>query len=85
MRNGGPRHESNMGCTVTGGHKRAGWKACGIIRALAQPSPGSGFTYVGHLDFTSRMPNLETTSIRAKGVILPRAGQSGLDQFRQEQ
>lgn len=84
VRNGGPHHESNMGYTVTGGDKRVGWTALGIIRAPDQPSPGPRFTDVGHLEFAWRIPNLETTSIRAKGDILPRAGQPGPDQFRQE-
>lgn len=47
---------------MTGGDKRAGWEALGIITAPDQPSPCPRFTYVGYWGFAWRMPNLKQAS-----------------------
>lgn len=88
IRKRGPHHESNMDCTVTGGNKRAGWKALGIRRAPDQPSPGPRLMDVGHLDFMWRMPDLppplKLQTPEQRAASCQELGQNS-DQFRQGQ
>lgn len=78
LRNGGPHHELNVGCRVTGGDKRAGWEALGIITAPDQPSPGPRFTYVGYWDFAWRMLNLKLQASEQRAASCQELGSRAL-------